>query len=80
MQVPGRELDEPDRDHGEDRNDEGVRRQREQQARFAHAAEVREHDHARQASERPTLCELSDGTNEVTAKIPAEIETATVRT
>ena len=35
---------------------------------------------ARQASESPTRCELSDGTNEVMAKIPAEIETATVST
>ena len=28
----------------------------------------------------PTLCELSDGANDVIAKIPAEIETATVST
>jgi hypothetical protein len=34
----------------------------------------------RHASERPTLCEASDGTNDVIAKMPAEIETATVKT
>ena len=34
----------------------------------------------RQASESATRCELSDGANDVIAKIPAEIETATVRT
>ena len=34
----------------------------------------------RQASERPTRCEESDGANDVIAKIPAEIETATVST
>ena len=35
---------------------------------------------SRQPSERATLCPASDGASEVTAKIPAEIETATVRT
>ena len=34
----------------------------------------------RHASDSPTLCELSEGANEVMAKIPAEIETATVST
>ncbi len=32
------------------------------------------------ASESATLCELSEGTNDVIAKMPAEIETATVST
>ena len=35
---------------------------------------------SRQRSESSTLCDASDGANEVIAKIPAEIETATVRT
>jgi len=35
---------------------------------------------ARHASDRPTRCELSEGANDVIAKIPAEIDTATVRT
>src|SRR5438874_1360612 len=35
---------------------------------------------SRQPSESATLCPASDGANEVIAKIPAEIETATVRT
>ena len=34
----------------------------------------------RHRSESPTLCACSEGTNDVIAKIPAEIETATVST
>ena len=42
--------------------------------RFASASRTR------QASDSSTTCLLSDGANDVTAKIPAEIETATVST
>ena len=58
-----------------------VRRQREQHPRLAHAAQVREHDHqrGRRATARP-CARSSDGANDVIAKIPAEIETATVST
>jgi len=35
---------------------------------------------SRQPSESATLCPESEGANDVTAKIPAEIETATVST
>ena len=57
-----------------------VRRQREEDARLADAAEVHDRQQATKPSERATLCSASEGAAEVSASTPAVTDTATVRT
>ena len=73
-------LHQTDRDQHEHRRDERVGGERKGKPRLANATQVDKDDHARQASESATLCGSSDGAIEVTAKMPAAIETATVST
>ena len=63
-----------------DRDDEAVRRQREHEARLAHAAQVDEHEHTSTPRLSSTACDESSGTAEVTASTPEAIETAAVST
>ena len=78
--VTGRELDEAgDHEHA-DGGDEEVGRERKGESRLPHAAEIREDDENQAGERRGDLGFASDGRNDVIAKIPAEIETATVST
>ena len=63
-----------------EREHEAVRRQREQQARLAHAAQVGDREQRGcSASESQTRYGWSDGAADVIARIPAATDTATVR-
>ena len=79
--VPVRYRQAPTRDHREDADDEEVRGRGEQPARFAHAAQVAEHQHARRMPATPrTVFRCHAGMADVIAATPAAMLTDTVST